>query len=118
MPAEGRTPRRRRALAARALARASGAAALLAAGLALAAAGCGHPATLAECEEIFQRSVEIELRAQNINDPKIIAERSAAVRAARGDDLIKKCVGRRITERAVACVRTAKSPDEMDRCLQ
>jgi len=93
-------------------------AALLAAGLALAAAGCGHAASREECEAIFQRSVEIELRAQNVTDPKIVAERAAAVRAARGDELIEKCVGRRITDRAVACVRQANTPAEVDGCLQ
>jgi len=70
------------------------------------------------CEAIFQRSVEIELRAQNVTDPKIVAERAAAVRAARGDALIEKCVGRRITDRAVACVRQANTPAEVDGCLQ
>jgi hypothetical protein len=116
MGAEGRTPRRWQP--GRGIAGARGAAALLAAGLALIAAGCGRPASRAECEEIFQRSVEIELRAQNVTDPKLIAERSAAVRAARGEDLIARCVGRRITERAIGCVRQANSPEAMDRCLQ
>lgn len=81
-------------------------------------AGCGHPASLDECEVIFQRTVEIELRGQNITDPKIIEDRKATVRAARGKDLIDRCVGRRITDRAVACVRTASTSDEVDRCLR
>jgi hypothetical protein len=86
--------------------------------LALAAAGCGHPATHDECEAIFQRSAEIELRSQHVTDPKVIAERTAAVRAARGEELIKQCVGRRITDSAIACVRRAETPEEVDRCLQ
>jgi hypothetical protein len=80
--------------------------------------GCGHPATREDCEEIFTRSAEIELRAQNISDAKTIAERTAAVKAARGEDLIRQCVGKRITTRAMDCVRRANSAVEVDRCLE
>jgi hypothetical protein len=79
--------------------------------------GCGHPATREECDEIFNRSAEIELRMQNITDPKVIEERTAAVRKDRGDTLVQQCVGKRITEKAMACVRSAKTTDEMDQCL-
>ncbi|AUX25570.1 hypothetical protein SOCEGT47_061180 [Sorangium cellulosum] len=82
------------------------------------ASGCGHPATRDECEAIFQRSAEIELRAQNVVDPKIVAERTAAVREARGKELIDRCVGRRITDAALACVRQATTPEQVDRCLE
>lgn len=87
--------------------------------LALAAlSGCGHPATRAECDEIFNKSAEIELRLQNVTEPKLVAERTAAVKAARGDELIQKCVGKRITDKAMACVRKATTEDEMDACLE
>lgn len=82
-----------------------------------ALAGCGHPASAEECEEIFNRSAEIELRMQNVNDPKLIQERTAAVRKDRGEDLVKQCVGKRITNEAMACVRAAKTSQDMDRCL-
>ncbi|WP_437286131.1 hypothetical protein [Sorangium sp. So ce406] len=81
------------------------------------AAGCGHPAGREECEAIFKRSAEIELRTQNIVDPKIVEERIAAVRDAR-KDLIDRCVGRRITDAAMACVRQATTPEQVDRCLE
>jgi hypothetical protein len=81
-------------------------------------AGCGHPATREECLTIFDKSAELELRGQNVLDKQLIEERVAAVRAARGDELVGKCIGRRITDRAVACVRRAESNEEVDRCLQ
>ena len=84
---------------------------------ALAGAGCGHPASRQECDEIFNKSAELELRLQNVTDPKVVAERTAAVRAARGDELIQQCIGKRITADALACVRKANSTDEMDQCL-
>jgi hypothetical protein len=85
---------------------------------AIAAAGCGHPATREECVVIFDKSAELELRDQNVTDPTLVAERVEAVRTARGEELIGKCVGKRVTDRAVACVRRAESNEQVDRCLQ
>ncbi len=84
----------------------------------LATPGCGHPATRDECQTIFDKSAELELREQNVIDPVIIEERVAAVRSARGEELVGKCVGRRVTDRAVACVRAAETGEQLDRCLQ
>lgn len=86
--------------------------------VALATLGCGHPATREECQTIFDKSAELELREQNVTDATIIEERVAAVRAARGEELVGKCVGRRVTDRAVACVRAAETGEQLDRCLQ
>lgn len=87
-------------------------------GLLLLLAGCGHPATRAECEEIFARSAEIELRAQGVTEPAAVRERTEAVRAARGEELISQCVGKRVTEGALTCVRTAAKPADVDACLR
>jgi len=87
-------------------------------GGALGLAGCGHPATVDECNTIIAKSAELELRAQNVSDPAIIAQRIEAVKTARGDELLKRCVGKRITERAVACVAKAQTPVEVDKCLE
>jgi hypothetical protein len=86
-------------------------------GLAGALLGCGRPATRAECDAIFDKSAELELKAQNVTDPAEITKRTAAVRAARGEELVAKCVGRRITQRALECVRKAGSAEQVDRCL-
>jgi len=81
-------------------------------------AGCGHPATAEECEAIISKSAELELRAQNVNDPALIAQRTAAVKAARGDELLKRCIGKRITSRALECVQRAATPRDVDKCLE
>jgi hypothetical protein len=86
--------------------------------LALSLVGCGHPATREECDEIFNRSAEIELRMQNVTDPKLVAERIAAARKDRGEELVQSCMGKRITTEALACVRSAKTSEDMDQCLQ
>lgn len=85
--------------------------------LAALLAGCGHPATRAECDELFAKNAEIELRAQRITDPKTVAERTAAARAAEGEAFANRCVGRRITKSALECVRRATTAEQVDRCL-
>ncbi len=80
-------------------------------------AGCGHPATKAECEELFAKNAEIELRAQKVTDPKEIQARTTAARAAEGEAFLGRCVGKRITQRALECVRRATTVEQFDRCL-
>lgn len=82
------------------------------------ATACGHPATPEECEDIFRRSAEIELRAQDIVDPADIERRVAEAKAAKGEALMKDCVGKRITDSAMECVRAAQTADELDACLK
>jgi hypothetical protein len=103
----------------RRVSRASGglAGAFVALALGFFAAGCGRPATRADCDEIFDKSAVIELHAQNVTDPAEVEKRTAAVRKARGDELVSKCVGRRITQRAMECVRKASTSEQVDRCL-
>ena len=86
--------------------------------VAVAASGCGHPASQQECEEIFRRSAELELLAQNIVDPKIVEDKIAEAKAVRGRELLDECVGKRITDEAMSCVRGAKTAEELDACLQ
>jgi hypothetical protein len=85
------------------------------------AVACGHPASEAECQAIVERIVELELRAQNVTDPAEIAKRKSESLGMRGSsvDVLKGCIGKRITDRAFSCVLTAKSASEItERCLQ
>jgi hypothetical protein len=85
---------------------------------AVALAACGHPATRAECEAIVDKSAELAIREEHkITDPKIIEERVAAVRESRGEELIKKCIGRRMTKNALACVRAAQDDAAVESCF-
>jgi len=85
--------------------------------------GCGHPATEAECQTIVERIVELELKAQKITDPVEVAKRRGEGLGLSADggkpEVLQGCVGRHITDRALACVRGAESASEItDRCLQ
>lgn len=86
--------------------------------LSAALAGCGHPATREECDQLLAKSAEIELRGQRVTDPATIAERTAAARATpKGVDFTAQCVGKRITQSALDCVRQATTAEQFDHCL-
>ena len=81
-------------------------------------AGCGHPASEKECETILQRSAELELRSRNITDPAMVESRVAAAREAKHDKLMGLCLGRRVTDAAMECIRQAGSSEDLEACLQ
>jgi hypothetical protein len=91
--------------------------ALLGAILGIPLAGCGHPATRAECDEVFNRSAELELQTQNITDPKRVDAMISDLREKRGEQILQSCIGKRITQSAMECVRRAATPVEIERCL-
>ncbi len=78
---------------------------------------CGHPASREECDELFAKNAELELLSQRVTDPKLVADRTAAARAAEGDAFAGRCLGKRITKRALDCARRATTADQLDRCL-
>ncbi len=80
-------------------------------------AACGHPATREECEIIFEKSAELQLKDQNLTDQAVVDERIGAFKAARGDALIEKCLGRTMTRSALECVKKATTAEAVDRCL-
>jgi hypothetical protein len=81
--------------------------------------GCGHPATHDECQVIVQRTAELELHDQGVADAKAIeAKLSAPGSAERLRDATDRCVGTRITDKAMVCVRKASTAAEMDKCLE
>jgi hypothetical protein len=86
---------------------------------ALAAVGCGHPASREECSELWAKNAELALRTgpHPQTDPKVIADQVAQKRAVEGEEFVKRCEGKRITKRALDCVLHATTPEQADRCL-
>jgi hypothetical protein len=85
--------------------------------LPLALAGCGRRATVSDCDLIFNRYVEVQLRAVHVTDPVEITKREQAMRAEMKDDL-KQCPGKRITDSMLRCVQNAQTNDEIDKCTR
>lgn len=88
--------------------------AVLAAGL---ATGCGHPATREECVIILDKSAELKLREQDLDNAAVFDERLKSFKETRGEELLQKCIGRSITKSAIECVQRADSQNAVDRCL-
>ncbi|HEY4104965.1 MAG TPA: hypothetical protein VGM44_13800 [Polyangiaceae bacterium] len=82
--------------------------------------GCGHPASDKECQEIVERIATLELeKAGGPSDPKAVGQEVDETKKALANNTLKDCVGKRITERAMQCVRTAKTSSEIvDDCFK
>lgn len=81
------------------------------------AAACGRKATLADCEMVVDRNIEVKLRADGVTDSETIEKRKGELRGSLKED-IDKCVGKRVTDAMMACVRTAETAEQIDKCLR
>jgi hypothetical protein len=81
-------------------------------------AACGRPATQQECDEIVGRIAELELREAKTTSPDDVQKQVLETKQAFREKTKHECVGKRITTRALACVRNAKTAEEIVReCL-
>jgi len=82
--------------------------------------GCGHPASEKECQEIADRVTELELQSSPAGrDPDTAKEQLERTRSGVKESQLKSCVGRRITDGAMQCVRAAKKAQEItDSCFR
>ncbi len=80
-------------------------------------AGCGRKATEADCQLILDRSVELQMKEMEKADPSAIQKRQEALRQELAADM-KDCVGRRITEKMMSCVKSAPSSSELEKCVR
>jgi len=78
------------------------------------AAGCGHPATEKECEEIVERVARLELEQAHAGTDTVASEVKLAKESFK-KDMSRRCVGRRVTTEAMNCVRQAKSADQIEK---
>jgi hypothetical protein len=85
--------------------------------LAAALVACGRPASEADCELILDRYVEAQMREMKILDAGAVEKTKESIRAQLTSEL-KGCVGRRITDGLLACVRQAQTPRELDACIR
>jgi hypothetical protein len=82
--------------------------------------GCGHPASDKECQEIVERIATLELEKTNgTTDAKSVGAQVDETKKALANNTLKDCVGKRITEKAMQCVRTASSSQQIiDDCFR
>jgi hypothetical protein len=77
--------------------------------------GCGRKATQADCDLIVDRYVEVQLHAMNVTDPATIEKRKVEMRDAMKSEF-KDCIGKRVTDGMLTCVKNANTNDEIDKC--
>ena len=75
--------------------------------------GCGRPATLQECEEIASRVATLEYEAASKTNTPPQQSQIQTIRARVHDAMMKGCVGKRITPKALTCMRSAKSANQI-----
>ena len=82
--------------------------------------GCGHPATNQECQEIVERIATLELQKSGApGDARSVGAQVDETKKALSANTLKDCVGKRITERAMQCVRTASNSQQIvDDCFK
>lgn len=79
--------------------------------------GCGRHATQADCEVILDRMVVVKLKQKNITDPPSVQKMQAEMRKDAEADF-PSCVGRRITDSAMECIKKAETQEAIVKCLR
>ncbi|MEO6600956.1 MAG: hypothetical protein ABIQ16_13840 [Polyangiaceae bacterium] len=81
---------------------------------------CGHPASNTECQEIVERIATLELeKAAGTADAAAVGTQVNETKKALAPNTLKDCVGKRMTERAMQCVRSATSSAQIvDDCFK
>lgn len=82
-----------------------------------ALAGCGRKATREDCEAVVDRNVELQLKMLGVIDPSVVDKRRAEMRASMQKD-IDECVGKRVTDSMMRCVKSAETAEQIDKCLR
>jgi hypothetical protein len=78
--------------------------------LGLSSAGCGHPATVTECDQIVERIARLELHARaDLRDKGALEQQVNLLKKDLKQSTMRDCVGKRITHRAMACVNRAQT---------
>lgn len=86
--------------------------------LLMVVAGCGHKASETDCQVIVDRMIEVQLDAQKITDPdERKRQKDIMTNRSTGVDM-KECIGRRVTDGMLACVKKSQTQDEIQTCLR
>jgi hypothetical protein len=80
---------------------------------------CGRPATEEECLAILRKSAKFELESRLEKDQELIRRELVEIETQMKPTMMKKCVGKRISDERMRCVERAKSSEELfEECLQ
>lgn len=80
--------------------------------------GCGRKATEADCQVIVDQTVAVKLREKNVTDPLAVAKMQEELRAEVKGEVMDGCIGRRISDSALACIKGAETQEDIVKCLR
>jgi hypothetical protein len=75
------------------------------------ATGCGRQATVEDCEQIVARIAELELKEVAVSDQAEVKAQIEGTQTAFRDRLMTDCVGRRLRQSSIDCLKKATSAD-------
>ncbi len=78
---------------------------------------CGRHATQQDCEIILDRMVVVKLKQKNITDAPSVAKMQTDLRKDAESDF-PGCVGRRISDGAMECIKKAETQEAIVKCLR
>jgi hypothetical protein len=78
---------------------------------------CGRKATAEDCQLIVDRLIEVEMHSMKTTDEGVIEKKQEAIRGTMKDEL-KDCVGRRVSDSMLACVKKATATEEILSCIR
>ena len=81
-------------------------------------AGCGRPATEAECEEIVERTARLKIQETAPARPETVDKEVSRLKESLRGKILEGCVGKRITNSAMVCVREAETSDAVQECFK
>ncbi|HEX7600542.1 MAG TPA: hypothetical protein VF316_03010 [Polyangiaceae bacterium] len=79
---------------------------------------CGRKATEADCQIIVDQTVAVKLKEKNVTDPAAVTKMQEELRSEVKGDVMDGCVGKRISDSALACIKSAQTQEEIVKCLR
>ncbi len=80
--------------------------------------GCGRPATETDCDEIVERTARLKIQETRPGREETVEHEVEQLKVKLRDKTMQGCVGKRITARAMACVREASSSVAIQECFR
>jgi len=80
--------------------------------------GCGRKATEADCQLIVDQTVAVKLKEKNVTDPAAVTKMQEELRNEVKGDVMDGCVGKRISDSALTCIKGAQTQEEIVKCLR
>lgn len=87
--------------------------------VALALSACGRKATEADCMVIVDQMVVVKMKKKNANpDPAAVQKLQSELREEAKGEIMDSCVGKRISDGALDCIKKAETEEEIIKCMR